>query len=107
MTSPEMKKAPGATGASKSDPIIQEGEQTMSTLPRIPAHFEAAIKVAGLTVAPGELTGGNQPDEAVVTLVTRDETLSFTPAEACALAAALQAVSVHLLEQADTEQKAA
>lgn len=102
-----MKKAPVAPGASKSDPIVQEGEQTMNTLPRIPAHFETTIRVAGLTVAPGELTGGNQPDEAVVTLITREETISFTPAEACALAAALQAVSVHLMEQADTEQKAA
>ena len=106
----EMKKAPalgGVSGAIKSDPIIQEGEQTMSTLPRIPAHFDTAIQVVGLTVAPGVMTGGTKPDESVVTLTTRDELLSFTPAEACALAAALSAVAVHLLEQADTEQEAA
>ena len=89
------------------DSNVQEGEQTMTSLPRIPAHFDTTINVAGLTVAPGVMTGGTTPDENVVTLTTRDELLSFTPAEACALAAALSAVAVHLLEQADTEQEAA
>ena len=76
-------------------------------LPRIPAHFDTAITVAGLTVAPVVMTGGTEPDENLVTLTIRDELLSFTPAEACALAAAVSAVAVRLLEQADTEQEAA
>lgn len=79
----------------------------MSTLPRIPAHFDTAIQVAGLTVAPNQLVGGGEPATDVVTLRTHEELLTFTPAEACALAAALQAVAVHVMEQADTEQKAA
>lgn len=79
----------------------------MFSLPRIPAHFETAIKVAGLTVAPGTMTGGAQPDETVVTLRTAEETLTFTASEACALAAALQAVAVHVMETAETERSAA
>lgn len=103
-------KAPalgGVSGAIKSEPNPYEGEQTMSTVPRIPAHFETAIKVAGLTVAPNQLSGGSEPDENVVTIITLEETLLLTPAEACALAAALQAVAVHLMESTELEREAA
>lgn len=58
----------------------------------------AVIKVAGLTIAPGILTGGDQPNELVVTMRTPDGMLSFTPAEACALSAALSAVGVFQME---------
>lgn len=97
----QMKKAPAATGAIKSKPNIQEGDQTMSTVPRIPAHFDTTIKVAGYIVAPNQLVGGSEPPENVVTLITHEETLSFTPAEACALAAGLQAVAVYQMEQSE------
>lgn len=83
--------------------IQQEGGVSMTSLPRIPAHSETAIKVAGLTVAPNQLIGGGEPDENVVTIITREETLSFTPAEACALSAALSAVAVHLMESEPRE----
>lgn len=103
MTSPEMKKASAATEAiKKSEFNPYKGERTMSTIsPRNHARFDAAINVAGLTVMPGVMTGGTEPDESVVTLKTHDEILSFTTSEACALAAALQAVSVHLMEQSE------
>ena len=104
----DKKNAPEALQRDEGDNRNPYQGETMNTsLPRIPAHFDTAIQVVGLTVAPGVMTGGTKPDESVVTLTTRDELLSFTPAEACALAAALSAVAVHLLEQADTEQEAA
>ena len=82
----------------------QEGGVTMTSIVPHPSdNFDTAIMVAGRTVAPGVMTGGTKPDESVVTLTTRDELLSFTPAEACALAAALSAVAVHLMEQEGRE----
>lgn len=72
-----------------------------TTVPRIRAEFEATIKVAGLTIAPGIVTGGTFPDEACVSLRTPDDCIALSPAEACALAAALQAVAVHQMEQSE------
>lgn len=107
MTNPDKQKAPDAAVAKQDreegNRNTYQGDPMDTSLPRIPAHFETTIRVAGLTVAPGELTGGNQPDEAVVTLITREETISLAPAEACALAAALQAVAVHLMENTPRE----
>lgn len=101
MHSPEMKKAPAATGAIKTvNPIqYQEKEVTMtSSLPSMPQHFDTSISVAGITIAPNELIGGGEPAETVVTINTREELLTFTPSQACAVAAALQAVAVHVME---------
>ena len=108
MTSPEMKKAPVGAGAINNRTTNYQKEETMNTsIPRKSAQFEATIHVAGLTVSPGVMSGGTEPDETVVTLRTPDGLLSFTPAEACALAAALQAVAVHVMESTEVERKAA
>lgn len=71
--------------------------------PRKSTQFEATIHVAGLTVSPGVMTSGTEPDETVVTVRTAEETLSFTPAEALALAAAIQSVACYVLEQTEAE----
>lgn len=78
-----------------------QGVPMNTTVPRIPAHFDTAIKVAGVTVNTGTLTGGHLPDWDVVTLRTHDELLSLSPAEALALASALQSVAIHILESTD------
>ena len=62
-------------------------------------NLDAQINVAGLTVMTSVMRGGDLPDEPVVVLRTFEELLTFTPAEACALAAALQAVGVFLMEE--------
>ncbi len=96
MTSAGMKKAPAATGAISNQNNQFQGVQ-MSNIIR--QQFHTRIRVAGLTVAPNALTGGDQPDAAVVTLRATGLQITLTPAEACALAAALQAVAVHQMEQ--------
>ena len=108
MTSPEMKKAPRPGGAINNRTTNNQKEETMKlTIPGASDKFEATIHVAGQVVAPGIMTGGTEPDETVVTLRTPDGLLSFTPAEACALAAALSSVGVHVMESAEIERSAA
>lgn len=104
MTSPEMKKAPAATGAIKNRSTNYQKEETMNTI--IPeatvnqqaTKFDTTIHVAGLTIAPVNLSG----DMTVAIDYDGElpgELLAFTPHQACALAAALQTVAVHLLEE--------
>lgn len=74
-----------------------QGDPMDTTVPRIPVRFDTTIHVAGLTVSPFFEHGFE-----VALSIEGDEPgnlLEFTPAEACALAAALQAVAVHVMEQ--------
>ena len=66
--------------------------------------FDTAINVAGSIVNTGTF-----PESALasVTLTAESNLRHFTPAEALALAAALQAVAVHLLEEQSSEVAAA
>ena len=69
--------------------------------PENPNTFDTTIKVAGATVGPWGRTDGT----STVELDFGDEAgiKSFTPETACALAAALQAVAVHVMEQQPRE----
>lgn len=99
MTSPEMKKAPAATGAIKNRKTIHHQEEgfTMPTsLPRTPAHFDTTINVAGVKVSADRWEHG----ELIVSLDFGDGPEQFKPEAACALAAAISAVAVHQMEQA-------
>lgn len=80
-----------------SVPIISRISENTNT------DFNTSINVAGHTVSVGTMTGGNEPDVPVVTFRTAEEDIAFTPTEACALAAALQAVAVHLMESEPRE----
>ncbi|SDQ49535.1 hypothetical protein [Leucobacter chromiiresistens] len=83
--------------AKKSDTINhQEEVGTMSTIisPDVAADNFAVIHVAGSTVAP-DTVGGNH---VVLEFDGAGERLVGLT-EACALAAALQAVAVHVMEQ--------
>lgn len=93
-----MKKAPRPGGAISNRITNNLKDQTMGN--SIREQFDARIQVAGFTVAPNVLTGGTEPDENVVTLRATGLQIKLTPSEACSLAAALQAVAVHQLEQA-------
>ena len=92
------KKAPDAlqrVEGQKPESNRQEGNQTMTSVAPTPTpvEFDVTINVAGLTVAPHT---SPEHDGAVVTVRTAKERLTFTPAQACAIAAALQAAA-HLL----------
>lgn len=99
MTSPEMKKAPalgGVTGAienRKTNPFQEEGITMTPILSRNPRNvelFDTEIRVGNKTVFASDST---------VWVHTEIGALSFTPEQACAFAAALSAVGVHVMEE--------
>lgn len=84
-------------GTDRSSVQYQEERITMlSIVGDAPKKFDTTINVAGATVSTGVFAGGGFPS---VTLEAGPRVRHFTPAEALALAAALQATSVHLMEQ--------
>ena len=58
-----------------------------------PNAFDATLRVAGATITPDTNT------ETVIITFGDDGERALTPGTACALAAALQAVAVHVMEQ--------
>lgn len=67
-----------------------------------------SINVGSITTRIGALTGGDQPDETVIVLDVPERGAALTPSQALSLAAALQASSVHVMEeQTDSARKAA
>lgn len=84
---------------------MQEEEKMMTPIvsrnPRNVEPFNAVIQAAGATVTPWHLVDGT----LTVELDHGDEggVHVLTPEVACALAAALQAVAVHQMEQAEAE----
>lgn len=98
----EKKKAPAGQGeGNKSEPIIQEQEQTMSTIiAHTPDKFDTTF---ALTTASGRVWAELDTDRAgkpvVALLDDLDSSMRFTATEALAVAAALQALAVHLLEE--------
>lgn len=72
---------------------------TVTDHPETANPFRTDIIVAGCVVATSTITGGNEPDELAVTLMMPERHMTFSPESACALAAALQAVAVHQLEE--------
>lgn len=117
MTSPEMKKASAATEAiKKSEPNPYEGEQTMSTVPqtadKFSNEFSIATTHARVYIEPDDdycEKYGIKPEQraldtaGMLRLDTGEDVVFLSPAEALSVAAALQAVSVHLLEQQPRE----
>lgn len=115
------KKAPalgGATGAIRNRKTnhLQEEGKTMNT--SIPQAGSGREKFSSFEVATGharifieenrEYWGGDTTVPLAVRLTDNSEShLLLSAAEALSVAAALQAVAVHLMEQASTEQKAA
>lgn len=71
----------------------------MSSIPQPSSNFETRIKVAGLMVSPAVELG--QPAIAISYQDDPEELFVFTTGAACALAAALQAVAVHVMEQSE------
>lgn len=84
-------------GTDRSSNPYQKEENTMlSIVGDAPKKFDTTINVAGATVSTGVFAGGGFPS---VTLKAGPRVRHFTPTEALALAAALQATAVHLMEQ--------
>lgn len=101
----QKKEVPGERqlGEDKNqNPEHYQGDPMTSSQPQTGRNrdtFDAQIKVAGVTVMTSVMRGGGLPDEPVAVIRTPEGLLTFTPAEACALAAALQAVGVFLMEE--------
>lgn len=102
MTSPEMKKAPAATGAINTETSSKRNESVKTSLPQ-PEGFSTRFELPSLTVGniavrAGHLVGNNEPDQPIVVLDVPARDAALTAAQALSLAASLQAVSVFLLE---------
>lgn len=121
MNTPETKKAPalgGATGAiknRKSLPFQEEGITMNTSIPQAGSDrekfssFEVATGHARIFIEENrEYWGGDTTVPLAVRLTDNSEShLLLSAAEALSVAAALQAVAVHLMEQASTEREAA
>ena len=115
MTNPHKKKAPDAAVAKQDreegkqfDSNIQEGGQTMSTVPQASDKFSTAftlpsVNVGSITARAGVMTGGDEPDTPVVVLDVPDRNAALTPAQALSIAASLQSLAVYLMEQEGRE----
>ena len=100
MTNSEIKKAPAGQGEGETENPFhyQEEGVTMTSIvhhtPSLVESFDPEIRVGKYTVFPADNT---------VWVHTPIGALSFTPEQACAVAAALQAVAVHVMEQQPRE----
>lgn len=107
MVSPNKKNAPDAAVAKQDreegkqfDSNIQEGGQTMSTVSTASDNFDALFALSvgrnRVFVQPASLANG---DSIIELTDDHDTNLLLKPNEALAVAAALQAVATHVLEE--------
>lgn len=102
---PNKKKAPAATGAIKSEPNVQEGEQTMSTLSMTPEKFDTSMRSTAnhggdtIITSIGYSTLHERHD-IIVNFVNRyGEVIYLDLHEASDLIKNIQAQLTHLLEE--------
>lgn len=96
----DMKKAPAATGAIRNrNTNLYEGVTMTTTVPHAADKFEALLSISVGTRGFARI----EPDNDLVALRLPTPNENLTPAEACALAAALQAVAVHQMESQPRE----